>query len=54
MTYVVQSTDLGTTVTNVGTADGDQTGPAIDSEAVPVPDPCLAAEKVLTSNADKH
>ena len=43
MTYVVQSTDFGSTVTNVGTVDSDHTvaGP-------------MAVEKVLTSNANQY
>jgi hypothetical protein len=45
VTYVVQSTDLGTTIHNTGTGDSDQTEPVTDDEDVSVPFPALAIEK---------
>ncbi|KAB3542710.1 MAG: DUF11 domain-containing protein, partial [ANME-2 cluster archaeon] len=53
VTYVVQSTDLGTTIHNVGTGDSDQTDPVEDEEDVPVPSPSKTIEKILLSNADE-
>ncbi len=44
-TYVVQPSDLGTTITNTGSADSDQTDPVTDIEEVPVPTPSLAIDK---------
>ncbi len=51
--YVVQASDLGTTIHNVGTADSDETPPTTDDEDVPVPDPSLTVVKELTNNADE-
>ncbi|RZN40520.1 MAG: DUF11 domain-containing protein [Methanosarcinales archaeon] len=45
VTYVVQPSDLGTTIQNTGTGNSDQTDPVTDDEDVPVPSPALAIEK---------
>ena len=47
--YVVQASDLGTTILNTATGDTDQTDPNTDTETVPVPTPCKAARPPLTS-----
>ena len=36
-TYVIQTSDLGTTITNIATADSDQTGSTADTTDVVVP-----------------
>ncbi len=46
--YMVQSSDLGTTIHNTGTADSDQTDPVEDTEDVPVPSPSMTIDKTST------
>jgi len=55
VTYVVVQTDADAgSVVNTGTADSDQTPPATDVVAIPVPQgPDLSVDKVLTNNADE-
>ena len=49
----MNSSDLGTTIHNTGTADSDQTDSVEDGEEVPVPSPSKTIEKILLSNADE-
>ena len=52
LTYVIESGDLGTTITNVVVADSDQTDPVDDTNDVAVPSPTLTVSKVFTNNDD--
>ncbi len=45
LTYEILSSDLDTTITNIGTTDSDQTEPVTDDEDVPVPSPSLTINK---------
>ena len=45
--YVVQASDLGTSIVNVATAGSDQTSTDTDTETVPVPTPELSIEKQI-------
>ena len=45
--YVVQASDLGTSIVNVATADSRQTEPDTDTETVVVNSPALAIEKQI-------
>jgi uncharacterized repeat protein (TIGR01451 family) len=48
-TYVVQASDVGSSVVNTAVADSDQTGPDDDSVTVPIPDaPPEVPESALT------
>ena len=51
--YVVQVSDLGTTILNTATGDSDQTEPNTDNETVPVPSPSHTTDKALSNNADE-
>ena len=52
LTYVIESGDLGTTITNVVVADSDQTDPVDDTNEVAVPTPAFTVVKELTGNDD--
>ena len=48
-TYVIQTSDLGTTITNSATANSDQNGPATDTNNVVVPSSVLSIVKTNNS-----
>ena len=45
LTYTILASDLGTTITNIVTADSDQTGPDTDTNAIPVASPSMNITK---------
>lgn len=51
--YVVQYSDIGTNITNTGTAYSNQTHPVNDTEEVYVPVPEMSIDKQFVSNADE-
>ena len=50
--YVVQESDLGNTIANIGTADSDQTDPVTEPEMVDVPESELLLDKMFVDFVD--